>query len=757
MIAQNKRTINLTYSPDDFSYTKHNGTVCISSTKHDYFFEIDTLKPALPVMSISFLIGPDEEYESFTTTRKESLVEENVIMNANPLPTPTNEAASPIFKKTNFHGIYPTDFVEFLGTYYVDKYQIASFKVSPFIYNADNQDLYLNTSLKIVLSTKQRIYNNVKEKHEHSLTHEVSIYNMVQELVVNAHEIDVLYGKVYKTRELKPYAPNEYDYLIITKNTLKPAFQPLAEWKTRKGIRTKILTIEEIQDRPDYDSSNPQLSIKKAIKEHYDHRLMYLLLGGDTNIIPSQNYYIEISSSSGLKTALMPTDLFYSSFGKMDWGTGTYNEVKNFNPNIISMRIPVRTAADAEGFVQRIISYEKGERRDSWTNKILMGGARLNQKNDTTGYFSNNGVLISDAQYYGERIYTTAIEPYWNCNRFRFFDTGTDSTLNELYDFTANNIGDELSKGYLFADITTHGSPWSWTTERTSPNSTPLPFMYTNASNIANVGNTIIVTTACLTNAFDSITTCLSEAFMRNVNGGILGYLGCSRQGWYYSGLIDLGSSAKFDTIFYKKLFNSQEKQFGKAVWETKITWCKKYKTTLQYATNSEEKWLLFGINPLGDPEMPLFTEHPLSFNNKTVSYADSILTVNAGVDGCRICVMSRDDNGGSYYGVAEDVQSSDFNIPFNNIYSVCITKPGYIPYLATVYNGNYIQNEEIDGDTYAYSNQLSIGSDVTTMMLNGPVTIKGGKTTINVSGATIIKNDFKVQNGAELLIETGN
>jgi hypothetical protein len=46
--------------------------------------------------------------------------------------------------------------------------------------------------------------------------------------------------------------------------------------------------------------------------------------------------------------------------------------------------------------------------------------------------------------------------------------------------------------------------------------------------------------------------------------------------------------------------------------------------------------------------------------------------------------------------------------------------------------------------------------NNVTTTKVNGPVTIESGKTTINVSGATIIKNDFKVQNGAELLIETG-
>lgn len=452
----------------------------------------------------------------------------------------------------------------------------------------------------------------------------------------------------------------------------------------------------------------------------------------------------------------MPTDLFYSSFGQMDWGTGDPTETLQLTPDVACTRTPVRSNYDTNTFVQEIISYEKGEKKDFWTKKVLMSGTKMSP--DTIPYFTLNDTIVSDAQLYGEKIYNQYIKPYWSCNRYRFYDTWTDFPQQEFYDFTKPNIINELSNQYLIVNVDTHGSTTSWSTEKrnpmfAAPNINTTSFNVSAASSVINAGNTIIVTSACWTNAFDRQITSLSEAFMRNPYGGILGYLGCSRYGWYYPGSMILGPSCQLNAYFYKELFTSKEKQFGKAVKNTKIKWINVNNcNTFDYVY----RWLLFGVNPLGDPEMPLFTEYPKSFSNISISYTDSTLSVNAGLDSCRICVMSSNDVGNTYYQVEDVVSNATFTIP-SNTYSVCVTKPGYIPYRAIVCNGNYIQNESFDCDTYVYSGQLSIGSDVTTAKPNGPVIIENGKTEIKATNSVYIKNDFEVKHGAYFSIRTGN
>lgn len=65
------------------------------------------------------------------------------------------------------------------------------------------------------------------------------------------------------------------------------------------------------------------------------------------------------------------------------------------------------------------------------------------------------------------------------------------------------------------------------------------------------------------------------------------------------------------------------------------------------------------------------------------------------------------------------------------------------------VLSNDYIQNESIPSNRIYLSDGISIGSDVTPLQGNGPVTIEGGKTIIYNPSVTMIKNDFEVKKGA--------
>lgn len=79
------------------------------------------------------------------------------------------------------------------------------------------------------------------------------------------------------------------DYLIITTNSLKASFLPFAEWKSKKGVPTAIVTLEDdiIGKFPGCDSSEQIRNYLISMKNKFGPGLL-VLLGGDINLIPSR-------------------------------------------------------------------------------------------------------------------------------------------------------------------------------------------------------------------------------------------------------------------------------------------------------------------------------------------------------------------------------------------------------------------------------------------------------------------------------------
>lgn len=440
----------------------------------------------------------------------------------------------------------------------------------------------------------------------------------------------------------------------------------------------------------------------------------------------------------------VPTDLFYACFGAMDWdknGNGIYAQATDkvvLDQNICVTRLPVDNISEVSNYVNRVILYERGNSTND-NYRLLMCGTKM--------YFYTNG--MSDAQYFGGMM-LNYITPYYNGNIVRFYDTYTDIEGGN-HDFNADNLQMELSTDSPILFMSTHGDSVSWEMAQFGEYNTSDALNLENdlSTLLHGAGTTHIITSSCYTNAFDLVDTCLSEAFINNPNSGVLTYLGSSRAGIVYTIPSNtLAPSDFFNAKYLEDLFKNKNKRFGEVVATTKA-FCKAISHTGNY------RWLLFSTNPIGDPELPIFTEAPDLFSSTNVSYQNGILSIETGVDSCTICVTSRDDNGNSYFDIALDTSYASFSLP-TNIYNICITKAGYAPHVEIFSNTPYVQNDTLNLPATIVADNVSIGSNVTTTKVNGPVTIESGKTTINVNGATIIKNDFKVQNGAELLIETG-
>ena len=163
------------------------------------------------------------------------------------------------------------------------------------------------------------------------------------------------------------------------------------------------------------------------------------------------------------------------------------------------------------------------------------------------------------------------------------------------------------------------------------------------------------------------------------------------------------------------------------------------------------DRWLFFGLNPIGDPEMQIYTKIPESFKDYSISNDDGVIVVDTGIEGCDVCVMSSND-GKAFYKVFKDTRKIE--VPDSGIdYRVCVSKPNYIP-LSMSLNVDKIQNEQFSGRNYIKGDDIIIGSSVTEDIPYGEVVFINGSTEIN-GNSVVLDKGTTINIGTEMIIKT--
>ncbi|NQT94076.1 MAG: hypothetical protein HQ559_15040 [Lentisphaerae bacterium] len=153
--------------------------------------------------------------------------------------------------------------------------------------------------------------------------------------------------------------------LLITSHEIATAWKPFAEWKTRNGKATKIVTVRQIEK--EYEADCVQEKIRLCVRDHIDnHGARWVILGGDCQpggkgLVPGGHTTVHAQERAGI-----PTDVVYLS--KTNWdadGDGVYGEWKDDREAISYPdgtvgfgRVPVRSAADVAAFTDKVIAYE---------------------------------------------------------------------------------------------------------------------------------------------------------------------------------------------------------------------------------------------------------------------------------------------------------------------------------------------------------------------------------------------------------------
>lgn len=651
--ADKIKEITLTYDRGQFSLVENSSnevTVVPLSCTAAYSEDENAL--GIPFFACNVLVPENCSYKNVSFSFEKEMLRDNCVLSKAPRQYTTDmsgDMVEPVMTNTA-RGASQDIGIKYVGESKSGNLKILHFNVCPFAYDSADRQLFLANKIDIKI--------NLKESGVATFSGNVNCSPMLEkipDMVANPWII--------------PFEPirreGTLDYVIITNDILMPAFEELADWKNMKGVRTEIVSVSDIAR--EYHCASLQEKIKLFLYEMYTLRgLKYAMLGGDDTVVPVQYCYAYVNSK--YNTLEMPTDLYYACFdGQYTWDAnyngilGECSDSINMMPNIFLTRLPVRTRDDVEAYTGKLLAYEQYSDENVYSDEILMCGHKLDED--------------EDAEQKGNNLYENYIKPYWGGERKKFYDTN-HSDFGDNYTTNGINMQLILERGFSFAEVITHGGPQEWLFKG------GCSYDYERALSQQNKGFTIITTNSCSTNAFDSADIpykhdpCLSEALIRNGNSGVVAYLGCSREGWYSNSptKADFGASMLYEAQYYKNLFSPRfkDKNFGKIVAYSKadmVGYCF-YDNTF--------RWVQFGLNPVGDPEMPIYTSKPEKLEAKVFISKDKI-SVNADVDSCRICVMSTSDKGESYYSIVNNVKNATFNTSIDSL-TVCVTKQNYIP-----------------------------------------------------------------------------
>lgn len=176
----------------------------------------------------------------------------------------------------------------------------------------------------------------------------------------------------------KTAPPRPATVLLITHKSLKRAWQDFADWKTKLGKATKIVTVSDIKKR--YKAKSVQEQIRLCVRDHIDHRgTRWVILGGDAKpggqgLVPGGHRTVHRREPQGI-----PTDIVYLSPSNWDAdGDGIYGEwdddreaISYPDGSVGLGRIPVRSAADVAAFTDKVKAYESRYPEGKFATKMV--------------------------------------------------------------------------------------------------------------------------------------------------------------------------------------------------------------------------------------------------------------------------------------------------------------------------------------------------------------------------------------------------
>jgi len=542
------------------------------------------------------------------------------------------------FYQTNEY--YPSSIVELTGMTDLAGQAMAVITIFPLHYNSCLKTLKLVTSLNFAIEGENGYVcgdylpffvseSDIKEYQE-----------KVKNIVINPEDV------VLKTNPSLPprgVDPGDYDYVIITQSSWVSAFQPLADWKTKKGIPANIVSTDWIYNSGGYTGTDIQ-KIRAFVQDVYTNwGTLYVLLGGDVDVVPC--HYRTFSTVDPDPVA---NDVYYADFDG-DW-------ICEVNVGRASVSGPGNGTGQIGNFINKIFTYEKDPPLTNYAQNA--------------GFFGFDLDSFTHAQQCKININNSYIPVSWSVTTVYDSDSGNHKT----------NVISALNAGQNLANHADHSGDDAMGVGYVNHNW----LLYNSDMDGLTNGNkqTILYSMGCDPAAFD-VNDCIAEHYVQNSNGGGIAFIGNSRYGWYNSGTYD-SLSMEYDVHFFKSLFQENLYKLGAAFSDHKND------VIALHSSNNYYRYCFTELTLLGDPELPIWLNNPASFvvtHPSTIPVGSSSVTVHvetttgSNIQNAFVCLWKSDEvyltgyTGGNGNIIFNPVSST------SGVMSITVTKQDYLPY----------------------------------------------------------------------------
>jgi len=489
------------------------------------------------------------------------------------------------------------------------------------------------------------------------------------------------YDEIAATNGAKGAAqPGSFLYIHLDAAGIVESLEPLLDWRRRQGYNVVLV--------PTTETGYSHDSIRDYIQNAYE-----------TYPIPLEFVCI-VGDATGICQVLTGTETL-SGYGGEGDHYYTMLDGDDIIPDIHIGRLSIRTAAELNSVVTKIVNYEHNPLMDSdpdWFTRAALAGdpAMSGMSCVHVNQLVKHNLI---------KLGYTEIDTVWSSNgslmRSNYNKGGTIATYRGFYGMSG------IAPGDIF-----------------------------NLSNNEKFPFAVIIT--CETGSFRTQTTCLTEAFLRDSNGGAVACIGTSTGGT---------QTRENNCIFLGILdgvLNSGDWRVGPALSHGKIEMFN------NYYTETAEIWCVWN-NLMGDPGTEIWTARPEYFE---VSHPTS-LAVGAG----GITVRVEDDGfqplSGSKValyksgeilvtGYTDDLGEARLSLPSHTAgtLEVTVMRHNFVPYQGSVNLGSATahvthSSQLVDDDSSGQSsgNGDELINPGETIELSCQVTNLGSATALGVSG----------------------
>jgi len=665
------------FEKTDLVFSEYEDYDVVTLARHGSTGEVG--KPSLPQASFLVVIPPGARVKRVEVISSESEILQGTykIMPAQPPKPISSVKSSVILNSIDYHAVtpHPGKLVQHAYTGSRGGYQVAGIFIYPLQYVPSEKSLRFYSSVKFKV-----IYQESTRPVTAKTPTQIEVFgDMVEKMVINPEDV----GRW--TPPVQSASASNHDYFIITSNELVDEFQPLADWKNRKGVKTEIATIEDISSS--YSGSDLQEKIKNFIIDmEATYGAIYFLLGGDTNVVPYRLLTTEYIFGP-LDGEPIPSDLYYS-----DLNGDLYSDV-------FVGRAPAENEDEVTTFVNKVLTYEKNPPLVNYALEALMMAFWL----DST----------SNAEDIKEECETHIPTPPFNVDEF----------YESQGEVGVSQAKARINQGFGILNHADHTNYNAWGVGYYNGSG------YMTLSDISSLTNgdeqSVMYSIGCYSAAIEY--DCCAERFLNNPAGGGVSYIGNSRYGWYVEGDATM-LGGDLDEEFYISLFSRGLYNLGKAHADAKDQWVD---DTGGLFIGPYYKYTILELNLLGDPEMPIWTDSisetnathlstiPLGASEFTVTVTENDGTP---IEDALVCCMMDDF---SVYEKGYTDASGGVTLAVSPVHDgamwVTASKHNYLPYegFATVAGDEYTLTVNTDGNgsvvknpdqaTYVYNTNVQL------------------------------------------------